>query len=330
LIEKPDIPDEKIIRAVQEFFSIRVAGIEFLPLGWDPASSSYRVDGEDRVYFLKVRKGLPNPAGMLIPRHLQAHGFEQVMGPLSTRTGEAWADVEDFHFILYPFIAGRQVWDVGMSDAHWVELGALLKRLHATQLGPEMLSQLPRESFVPPRLEWSKALHERIQSGGHDDPFQEDLAALWREHYSTISTILGRAEELSEEIRGTSPRLVLCHGDVHTANVLITDDDRIFLVDWDDTVLAPRERDLLFLPGNVRPRENELFFQGYGETELDPLTRAYYRYFWCIEDMGGFAEMIFTTEGVGELIKADALSLFRGLFADGSSIDTALRTPIPS
>lgn len=330
MIEKPDIPDEKIISAVEEFFSIRVVGIEFLPLGWDPASSSYRLDGEGGAYFLKVRKGLPNPAGILVPRYLRAHGFEQVMGPLSTRTGEAWAAVDEFHFILYPFIVSRQVWDVGMSDAHWVELGALLKRLHTTQLTPEMLGQLQRESFVPPRLKWSKALHARIRSGGHDDAFQEELAALWREHYSTISTILERAEELSEEIRGTSPHLVLCHGDVHTANVLITDDDRIFLVDWDDTVLAPRERDLLFLPGNVRPSENELFFQGYGEAELDPLARAYYRYFWCVEDMGGFAEMIFTTEKVGELIKADALSLFRELFAEGSSIDTALRTPIPS
>jgi spectinomycin phosphotransferase len=330
LIERPDIPDERIISALQQFFGIRAVGIEFLPLGWDAESSSWRVAAPGGSFFLKIRKSLPNPAGILIPRYLHEHGFEQVMAPLSTTSGDAWAAVDGLNFIVYPFIANRQVWDVGMSDAHWIELGALLKRLHTSRFPAELLSQVQRESFIPPRLEWSKALHARIPLGGYEDDFQEDLAALWLERYSTISLVLERAEELSREIRETEPQLVLCHGDVHTANVLLADDDRIYLVDWDDTVLAPRERDLLFLPGNVSPMESELFFQGYGEAELDPLTRAYYRYFWCVEDMGGFAEMIFTTKKVGDLIKADSLAWFKKLFVEGGSFPTALGTPIPS
>jgi spectinomycin phosphotransferase len=330
LIERPDISDEKITSAVQEFFGIRVVGIEFLPLGWDAESSSWRVEAQEGAYFLKVRKSLPNPAGVLVPRYLHEHGIEQVMGPIPTTDGKGWAMVEGLYFIVYPFVASRQVWDAGMSDEHWIELGALLKRLHTTQVAPDVLSHLHRESFVPPRLEWSKALHTRLRLGGYDDPFQEELATVWLAHDSTMSTVLERGEALSKEIRETQPDFVLCHGDVHTANLLITGDDRIFLVDWDDTLLAPRERDLLFLPGNVSPREKDLFSQGYGEPELDPLTCAYYRYFWCVEDTGGFAEMIFTTEAVGELIKADALSWFKKQFAVGGSVDTALGTPIPS
>jgi hypothetical protein len=32
---------------------------------------------------------------------------------------------DDFFFILYPFITGERFMDVGMSDAHWVEFGAV-------------------------------------------------------------------------------------------------------------------------------------------------------------------------------------------------------------
>jgi spectinomycin phosphotransferase len=330
LIEKPNITDEKIISALQENFSISVAGIEFLPLGWDPASSSYRVDGEDGIYFLKIRKGLPNPAGSLIPRYLREHSFEPVMGPLSTNRGEAWAIVDDFYFILCPFIVGRQVWDAGMSDDHWVEFGSVLKRLHTIRLSPEILSQVQIETFLPPRLEWDKELHAKIKKGKYDDPFQRELAAYWLENYSTISTILQRAEALSKEIRDADSRFVLCHGDVHTANLLLTEDDRLFIVDWDDTELAPKERDLMFLPGDIGSREQTLFYKGYGPTEIDPLAQAYYRYHWCVEDMGGFAEMIFTADDVGEKTKVDAMWWFKKLFAEGSSIETALGTPIAS
>jgi spectinomycin phosphotransferase len=330
LIERPEISDQTIVSALREHFAIRAVRLEFLPLGWDAGSSSWKVEAQEGVFFLKIRRSLPNPAGALVPRYLYEHGFQQVLGPLSTSNGEAWARAGELNFILYPFVAGRQVWDVGMSDEHWVEFGSVMKRLHTVQPPPEILGQVQRESFIPPRLEWTKALRARIKLGGYRDPFQRELAAAWLEQEPTISTVLERVEELSIEMRQTEPELVLCHGDVHTANVLLTEDGHIFLVDWDDTTLAPRERDLLFLPGNVTPRENELFFQGYGEAVLDPLTCAYYRYFWCVEDMGGFAEMIFAEEKVGELIKADALSWFKKLFLEGSSIPTALGTPIPS
>ena len=128
MIEKPNLTGERIISALRDSFSIPVIGIEFLPLGLDSSAWAYRVDAEDGTYFLKLRKTIPNPVGNLIPRFLREQGIQQVMAPLATNNEEAWASVDGFFFILYPFISGQEVMEVGMSDAHWVEFGSILKR----------------------------------------------------------------------------------------------------------------------------------------------------------------------------------------------------------
>jgi spectinomycin phosphotransferase len=335
MIEKPNITDERIISALQENFSIRVRSIEFLPLGLDAASWSYRVDAdaERGVYFLKVRKGLPNPAGILIPRFLKEQGIEQVMTPLLSARREAWEKVDDFYFILYPFVRGEQVMDVGMSDDHWVEFGAVMKQLHTTKLTPDLARQIRRETFTSHRLEWDQELHAQVMLRGYNDPFQKELAEFWRENHATIGIILERSEALARRMQAAAPEFVLCHADIHTANVLRTEDDKIFIMDWDETMLAPKERDLMFVMESIfgdrlGGRAERLFFEGYGETEIDPLALAYYRYNWCVEDMGGFAEQIFTTENVGEETKKSSIWWFKSLFSQGNSIESALHTDI--
>ena len=96
MIEKPNISDKRIISALQENYSIPVVDIKFLPLGLDSFAWSYRVDAEDGTYFLKLRKDISNPTGILIPRFLKEQGIQQVMAPLVTKVGEAWAIADDF------------------------------------------------------------------------------------------------------------------------------------------------------------------------------------------------------------------------------------------
>jgi len=329
LIEKPNISDARIISALQKNFLIPVTGIEFLPLGLDSSAWAYRVETEKAAYFLKLRKQIPNPAGILIPRYLKEQGIQQVMAPLPTKDGEPWARADKFFFILYPFITGERVMDVGMSDMHWVEFGSVLKRLHTTKPTLELLRQIKRETFIPKQLEFCKELHVQVKTREYDDPFQKELAKFWLENYETIATILERTTALSKKIQQTNLEFVLCHADVHTANLLLSDDDKIYIVDWDETTLAPKERDLLFVMGSIfndpsGGRWEQLFFKGYGKTGVDPLALAYYRYDWCVEDIGEFAEDVFGRENIGAETKANSIGWFKTLFAEGNSIELAL------
>lgn len=331
MIEKPKISDERITSVLQENFSIPVTGIKFLPLGLDSSAWAYRVEAKNGAYFLKLRREIPNPAGILIPRFLKEEGIQQVMAPLSTKDGEAWTCADDFFFILNPFIVGKEVMEVGMSDAHWVEFGSILKQLHATKPSPELLSQNKRETFIPKQLQFDKELHAQVKVREYDDPFQKELADFWLENFETISTILERTEALAKMMQRTDLEFVLCHADIHTANLLLTDDDKIYIVDWDETMLAPKERDLLFIIGSIfndtsEGKWEQLFFEGYGKTEVDPLALGYYRYDWCVEDMGAFAERIFDMEHSGETTKKDSLWWFKNLFAQENSVEMALAT----
>jgi len=331
VIEKPKISDERIITVLQENFSIPLVGIEFLPLGLDSFAWSYRVDAENSTYFLKLRKAVTNPAGILIPHFLKAQGIEQVMAPLSTKNGEAWATADDFFLILYPFITGQEVMDVGMSDAHWVEFGSVLKQLHSTKPSPELLRQIKRETFTPKQLEFDKEIHAQVKTPEYNDPFQRELAEFWLENYETISTIFERTEFLAKKMQETDLKFVLCHADIHTANLLLSNDDKIYIVDWDETMLAPKERDLLFIIGSIfndasDGRWEQLFFEGYGETEVDPLALAYYRYDWCVEDIGEFAKDVFGEENLGKETKVNSIRWLKSLFVQGNSVEMALAT----
>jgi spectinomycin phosphotransferase len=331
MIEKPDFSDKKITSALRENYLLPVTSVEFLPLGLDLSAWAFRAEAENAMFFLKLRKEIPNPTGILIPRFLKEQGIQQVMAPLSTKDGDAWAYADDFYFILYPFITGKRVMDVGMSDVHWVEFGSVLKRLHSTKLTPEILHQIKRERFVLKQLAFAKELHMQVKASKSDDPFKKELAAFWRENYETISIILKRAEVLSKMMQETNQEFVLCHADIHTANLLLSADDKLYIVDWDETTLAPKERDLLFIIGSIfndtsDGRWEQLFFEGYGETEIDPLALAYYRYEWCVEDIGVFVEDIFGRENSGEETKAKSIRWFKSLFEQGKSVKVALAT----
>src|SRR5687768_14154152 len=138
MIEKPDISDEKIIVALHENYSIFVNGIEFLPLGNDSSAFAYRVETNTQVsYFLKLKKGILNQAGIFVPRFLKDNGIEQVIAPLSTKTQELVVEMDEFALILYPFITGNEAMKVGMTDVQWTEFGSVLKRIHTTELRSE-------------------------------------------------------------------------------------------------------------------------------------------------------------------------------------------------
>jgi spectinomycin phosphotransferase len=122
---------------------------------------------------------------------------------------------------------------------------------------------------------------------------------------------------------------VLCHADIHKANILIDEHERLRVVDWDSLALAPRERDLMFIVGGVvvPPRvESDVearFFEGYGQVEVDAPALAYYRHAWAVQDIGEFADEVFIRAGTDEATRAGSAGAFRRLFSPGGVVDSA-------
>ncbi|MEO7837975.1 MAG: aminoglycoside phosphotransferase family protein [Anaerolineales bacterium] len=323
MIEKPDIKDEEIITVLNENYSIHARDIEFLPIGNDSSAFSYRVEAKDgNSYFLKIRKEISNQAGLFVPRFLKDHGIEQVIAPLPTQMQELSVEMDGFASILYPFIMGNEAMKVGMSNSQWTEFGSTLKQIHSTELTAYILQHVKREPFIPKWSSITRELHQQVNTLNYDDLYQKELAIFWKENNETIQTLVERAEILGKRLQQAELEFVLCHADIHTANILINEEQNMFIVDWDDTLLAPKERDLMFVLGEKR--DEQLFFKGYGRMEINPLVLAYYGYEWCVQEIGDFGERVFLMKDAGESTKQDSVEEFKKLFSQGDVVESAL------
>jgi spectinomycin phosphotransferase len=332
MIEKPDIKDEKIIAALNQNYSIQVNHLDFLPVGNDPSAFSYRVVAKNGdLYFLKIKTKLSNLAGQVVPRFLKDHGIEQVIAPISTNQQKLIFELDGFALILYPFILGREAMQVGMSDSQWKEFGSTLRRIHDMHLPSDISQYVSRETFLPKWSGLSREMSKQVNTQNYDDPYQKELARFWKDNHETIETIVERAETIGVHLGQTHLDFVLCHADIHTANILITDEQDMFIVDWDDTLLAPKERDLMFVLGeDARTREEQMFFSGYGELEINQLVLAYYRYEWCVQEIGDFGTRVFLTRDAGEETQQHAVEGFIKLFSEGDVVEAAFNTPFKS
>ena len=329
MLEPPDISDDSLLSAVRMHYDIPVAALTFLPVGKDYAAWVYRTQTANGApYFLKLRAGPAKEAALAVPRYLRDRGLSQIVAPVPTRSQALSVDVEGYTLILYPFIDGAMARDRGMDQRHWVTLGVALKQIHTTPLAPELARSLRRETFIPAGRDAVQCLEAHLAGQPPADPIERELAAFWLARRAEIRALVERGEMLGQRLRATKPPLVLCHADIHTWNILIDTEDRLWIVDWDETFLAPKERDLMFVVGGiaaglVQPHEEAWFRTGYGPTTIDPLALAYYRYNWAVEEIGSFGEQVFLAPDIGEATRRDAADLFMSVFAPGNIVSLA-------
>jgi spectinomycin phosphotransferase len=124
---------------------------------------------------------------------------------------------------------------------------------------------------------------------------------------------------------------VLCHADIHTNNLLVEPNGALWVVDWDETRLAPRERDLMFVIGGIsasfiNPQQEAWCRAGYGPIAINPLALAYYRYAWALSDIGDFAAQVVLRPDLGPVSREAALNACMGLFAPGEIVAIAGRS----
>ncbi len=311
-------------------YGLTATEITFLPLGHDSSAWVYRVRAADEAtYFLKVRLSVTNEASLVVPRYLHDHGVARVVAPLPTATGALWAHAGDYALILYPFVAGTTGMAAGMTDQQLRDYGALLAHIHATPIAPDLAQAMRREAFVPEWGEMVRRLDAHIGSRAFADPAEQALATFWQARRDEIRTILARAEGLGRRLAAAAPPFVLCHADIHTGNVLLDPAGQVWIVDWDETILAPRERDLMFAVGGISaqwvgPREEAHFLAGYGTTNNDPLALAYYRYTWAVGDIGSYGEQAFFRPDFSPTAKQEGADGVIGLFAPGEIVALAL------
>lgn len=322
--------DSEMQRCLQDEYGLAVDKITFLDLGADSRAWVYRVICSGAQYFLKVRQSITNKASLHVTHYLHEHDVSNVMAPLPTVRQTMWAELNGYLLILYPFIEGSTGRVQGMSESQWITYGTTVRRIHGTDLPADLAAQMNRELFVPVGPSMVRDIELHLRAASIEDPTAEELAELWDRNREVIRALSQRAEELGSRLAQSPVDFGLCHADIHTDNVMIDSGGKLWIVDWDETVLAPKERDLMFVVGGgisrqwVSPTNEQLFLQGYGDATIDPLAIAYYRYAWAISDIGDFGTQVLLRADLGPQSRRTALEFFKTLFLPGNIVENAL------
>jgi spectinomycin phosphotransferase len=131
-------------------------------------------------------------------------------------------------------------------------------------------------------------------------------------HESTIHTVVTSLEKLAAVLQSQSLPCVICHADLHARNLIRNRAGQVFVIDWDEVMLAPKERDFLF----VRPPHAEAFFQGYGQAEIDWVALTYFLWERVVQDLIECTRNVCFREDWAEESRTEAVQLLDVILAE--------------
>lgn len=257
-----------MLKTLEAGYGLSVQTLTRVPGGADPLAETYRADTTDGdMYFVKKTRRPIAEVALKLPVFLHESGLDWAIAPLPTRDGSLSLPIRKTRLIVYPYVECARAYQRRLTREQWQELGRAVRRLH------ELVAPfaLPTETYAP---EIRNIVAEQLRS---------TLPAQLEPHRAAVEQLLAEATRLAAYMQGANLPTVICHTDLHAWNVVTNEQGKVFVVDWDEVGLAPRERDLMFIGGGVggpdwcRQPEISWFYEGYGPVEVDPLALAYFR-----------------------------------------------------
>jgi spectinomycin phosphotransferase len=239
--------------------------------------------------------------------------------------------LHEFSLIVYPFVEGKTAYEVVLSERQWADFGAALKRIHTTSIPPALSAQMQKESYAPEWRETCRRFVEWLDAETSDDPVAVELAAFLRSKRAVVLDLVERAEQLAAVMAARSLEFAVCHSDIHPGNLFVDAQGPLFIVDWDEPMLAPKERDLMFIGGgqgfmgHTAQTEERLFYRSYDPSKIDAIALAYYRYERIITDIAVACEQVFASQPGGQ-DRAQSLEYLKMSFWPDCAVDLAYRS----
>lgn len=327
---KQFISDKFITHNLKLYYNIQSEHLEPLSEGADMNAALYKIQTNEQSYFVKLKQGHKNDINFNILELLHINGIQEIILPISTVNCSLVQHSDGISLIVYPFIEGVNGFNQKLTDTQWIQLGKALRQVHTTKV-PDSLSKLIKcETYSS---KWRQAARSFFK---HKNFHTNDSIALKflkyiKDQKLVIERLIDRAEQLSLSIKGQPVDFVLCHSDIHAGNVLIKKEGAIYLVDWDEPILAPKERDLMFIGGGVGnvwndPQEEFLFYEGYGKVDINSSILSYYRHERIVQDIAEYGEAFLQNSDETLKNRSEMYEQFLSMFDPQGVMDIAFRT----
>lgn len=331
MIKQP-LSNQRIIDCLKTDYGIQVTRLTLLPIGADRNAAVYKAETDDQsAYFIKLKRGHCHDVSATIILLLQDAGIQQIIPPVKTNLGKPIQLIDDFTLIVSPFIEGQDGFSRDLSDEQWITLGKVMRHIHDMNVPPSIQRMIRREEFSPQWREAVRSLFTNLESAPDTDDISIKYISFMKNHAEVIHRLVNRAEQLGRQIQAHLPEYVLCHSDIHGGNVLMSGNEIIYMVDWDDPIMAPKERDLMFIGGGVantwnKPHEEALFYSGYGKTEINLAMLAYYRHERIVEDIALIGQQLLVATMVSDQNRIESYQHFIDQFEPQGVVEIAFKT----
>ena len=212
-------------------------------------------------------------------------GLEFVLAPVPSDGGAILRRLDARYAIrVEPFVEG-EVGELGEFE-HPEErrrAGTLLGRLHAAS--ESIPPGLPgREDFaLPGRAALMEALDE-LDTPWDSGPFGEPARRLLRARADGVGDRLRAYDRRAGHVRDEPGSWVVTHGEPHSSNVIRDAAGGSWLVDWDTTLIGPRERDLWMILDDDLTGWDE-YREAMGGVPLNEAALGHYQERWALAEI---------------------------------------------
>jgi spectinomycin phosphotransferase len=256
--EPRDLDRAVLADALNRHWNIDAARLEYLPVGfgshhWEAlgADGSRWFVSADDLQAGPHADGAPDDVFAVLDRAfrtaaaLRDAGLEFVLAPSPSEGGAVLRRLGTRYGIrVEPFIDGAAAESgefEGPEDRRL--MGTLLGRLHAAS-GRVPCGLPGREDFTLPGRAALEQAFAQLDTRWDSGPFAEPARKLLHTHARAVRDRLRAYDHLARRVREEPGTWVVTHGEPHSANVMRDVRGGLQLVDWDTTLMGPRERDL--------------------------------------------------------------------------------------
>lgn len=306
----PIINKKSMFQAILDGYGIEITDFEFLLRGF--GGDCYRAETPAGVsYFHKLHDPVANQMMAASSRafylplmhQLSTKGILQdIPCPLQTLDGNLSLKIGDNELVVTNYIEGELVGFDGLPEPVLTRLAEMVGVLHHNSAELEFKFpfiegfEIVFESDLLRSFDTLSGLSENATPG------QKSLQEIILPRKTQLTTDLAQLKELQHYARNIYKPMVICHTDLHGGNLMTDEQGTLYILDWENAMIAPPEHDLFFFAGEGGFWE--LFWPHYTRhfptASIDPELLRFYFYRRALEDIADFIFRILRRENSPE------------------------------
>ena len=333
---EPDLDQDKLRKLLLDRYLLEVVRLTFVPFGIDSWSYLATCQDDSRAFVKLSRRDAsvrPGPSEIPLMAALASRQIA-VPRPIPDRDGGFLNAVDGYEVQVLEYLEGRGLeGETLWPDDLYGQLAEMVATVHAsTDAVRHLVERVERYElpFLPPFAKILTAVETGAALPADGAPALATLRGMVMPRVKELRLAARRLETLRDLAKVRDSDGVLCHTDIWGSNLLVSNDGRLYLLDWNGALLGPPEHDLFMFAGTEFFQADRFgwFLDRYeasgGRARLDAETFGFYFYRRNLEDLSSFVNAI--AQGQMEAMGPRAmLGVIADLLAESPRLESRIR-----